>query len=145
MEMRSDAAFWICSVIAIVAASLALLACKGSPSSPSEGGVVATITITNTGVSPGAVSILPGQRVRFVNNSSSNRQINSNPFPAHSDCPPINNVSLLTPGESKETGPLTFVGACGFHDHLTEGDPTFSGQVLVGTSDPGTAPPSGYY
>lgn len=139
--MRTTTAFWICSLIALVAAGLSLVACSG-PTTPS--GEVQTITITDSGAAPAVLSVDPGDRVRFVNNSSSNKQINSDPFPAHSACPPINLVSLLTPGESKETGALSFIGTCGFHDHLTEGNPQFSGQILVGTNDPGD-PPTGYY
>jgi hypothetical protein len=129
---------------AIAAGGFAIAACKGSPTTPSDApDYVQTITITDGGVSPRVVSVQPGERVRFVNNSAVNRQINSDPFPSHNGCPPINNVSLLTPGQSRETGMLALPGACGFHDHLTEGNPTFSGQILVGTNDPGT-PPSGY-
>lgn len=144
--MTSTTGFWIFSTIAIVAAGLAIAACGGSdgsgPTGPSS--QTATISITDTGVSPDTVYIAPGGRVRFTNNGSSNRQINSDPFPAHSGCPPINEVGLLTPGQSKETGALSFAGTCGFHDHLTEGNPTFSGLILVGTNDPGGAPPTGY-
>ena len=141
--MRNTTGFRIFSVLAIGAAGLAIAACGGysAPAGPSS--QTASISITNTGVSPGTVSIAPGGRVRFTNNGSTNRQINSDPFPAHNGCPPINEVGLLTPGQSKETGILSLVGTCGFHDHLTEGNPTFSGQILVGTNDPG-APPTGY-
>ena len=75
-----------------------------------------------------------GGRVRFVNNDSVNRQINSNPFPAHDGCPPINEVGLLTPGQSKETDALTLEGTCGFHEHLSEGVAEFTGEILVGAN-----------
>lgn len=138
--MRKTTGFWIV-VVPVLAAALGIAACE-SPSSASDD--VQTISITDTGANPAIVIIATGERVRFTNNSSTNRQINSDPFPAHSGCPPINDVALLTPGQSKETGALSFTGACGFHDHLTEGNPTFSGLILVGTSDPTDAPPTGY-
>ena len=88
--------------------------------SPSPSANVPTVTVRATGVSPKEVSIPIGGQVRFVNNDSVNRQINSNPFPAHDDCPPLNDVGLLTPGQSKMSGILSLQGACGFHEHLTE-------------------------
>jgi hypothetical protein len=150
--MWTNTRFLAAGSTALVTTGLALYACGGNPVAPSGGGGggagggnVPTITITNTGVTPNIVSVGMGGRVRFTNNSSSNRQINSDPFPAHNGCPPINDVSLLTPGQSKETGSLTLSGACGFHDHLTEGDSAFSGRILVATEDPGAPPPTGYY
>ena len=83
--------------------------------------------------------------MRFVNNDTVNRQINSNPFPAHDDCPPINEVDVLTPGQSKMTGVLSLAGTCGFHEHLTEGAAVFLGVILIGESaSAGDAPPTGY-
>ena len=131
----------------LIAAALALavvtVACNGdsgSPTSPSTVTVptvtVPTVTITGSGVSPAQITMDVGGRVRFVNNDSVNRQINSNPFPTHDDCPPINEVDLLTPGQSKMTGVLSLVGACGFHDHLTEGAAAFTGVILVGGAEP---------
>ena len=85
-------------------------------------------------------------QVRFVNNDTVNRQINSNPFPAHDDCPPINEVGVLTPGQSKMTAVLSLAGTCGFHEHLTEGAAAFLGGILVGqgASPPDDEPPTGY-
>ena len=140
--MRSTTGFCLVTLV-VVAAGFGIAACSGKTAT-GPSGEVPTISITNAGVSPASVYILPGGRVRFTNNGSVNRQINSDPFPAHSGCPPINDVSLLTPGQSKETGVLSLSGTCGFHDHLTEGNPTFSGVILVGTNDPGGAPPTGY-
>ena len=65
-----------------------LVACSedAGPASPSN--TTQTFTITAAGVSPKQVRINVGDRVRFTNDDSVNRQINSNPFPAHDDCPP---------------------------------------------------------
>ena len=116
----------------------------GSPMSPSPSANVPTVTVTATGVSPKEVRIGIGGQVRFVNNDSVNRQINSNPFPAHDDCPPLNDVGLLTPGRSKMSGILSLQGACGFHEHLSEGAQEFLGMVLVGNASPNSDPPIGY-
>lgn len=128
------------------AASVAVVAaCSGgtSPTGPANT-TVTTVTITAAGVSPKEVRVGAGAQVRFMNNDTVNRQINSNPFPAHDDCPPINEVGLLTPGQSRMTGALSLQGACGFHEHLTEGAPEFLGMILVGGADPDDEPPDGY-
>ena len=86
-----------------------------------------------------------GGQVRFVNNDSVTRQINSNPFPAHDDCPPINQVDVLAPGQTKLTGVLSLAGTCEFHEHLTEGAAAFVGVILVGDdAEPDDEPPDGY-
>ena len=134
-------------ILGVAGAAVVMVACSsnsGSPMSPSPTTAAATITVSATGVSPKEVRIGVGQRVRFVNNDAVNRQINSDPFPLHDDCPPINEVGLLTPGQSKMTGALTLEGACRFHEHLTEGAEEFFGTILVGNADADADPPIGY-
>jgi plastocyanin len=97
---------------------LVLSACGGgSPSSPSSGTSGATVTISSTGVNPTALSVSQGSRVLFVNNDGKSHNMASDPHPEHTDCPEINNVGLLLPGQSRETGNLNTIRTCGFHDH----------------------------
>jgi plastocyanin len=96
---------------------LPLAACGGgSPSSPSPGATT-TITITSAGVSAAQITIAPGTRVAFVNSDTRAHNMTSDPHPEHTDCPEINTVGLLQPGQSRETGNLNAVRTCGFHDH----------------------------
>ena len=139
--------YWLRVGSGLMAIGLAatLGACGGdsSPMSPSPSNSTATVTITAAGVSPKQISVGINGTVMFINNDSVTRQINSNPFPAHDDCPPINEVGTLAPGQQRATGPLTFQGACGFHEHLSEGAEAFMGVILVNTTNSDT-PPSGY-
>jgi plastocyanin len=100
---------------------IVLAACGGggSPASPSTGGSGSgtTITITSAGVSPTQVTVSPGTRVTFVNNDSRSHNMTSDPHPEHTDCPELNTVGLLQPGQSRETGNLVTIRTCGFHDH----------------------------
>jgi plastocyanin len=91
----------------------------GSPSGPSNtgGSSATTITITSAGVNPSQLTVSPGARVLFVNNDSRAHNMTSDPHPEHTDCPEINTVGLLQPGQSRETGNLVTVRTCGFHDH----------------------------
>lgn len=91
----------------------------GSPSSPSGGGSTgsATVTITSAGVNTTQLTVAPGTRVLFVNNDTRSHDMTSDPHPEHTDCPEINSVGLLQPGQSHETGNLNTIRTCGFHDH----------------------------
>jgi hypothetical protein len=92
---------------------------------------VVVVTITQTGVSPSDISIAPGTRVRFVNNDTLPHTITSDPHPDHVNCPPINAVGLLLPGQTRETDALVAVRACGYHDHNDPDDPRWTGTIQV--------------
>jgi plastocyanin len=101
------------------------------PPPPPPPGTVVVVTITGAGASPSTLTIAPGTRVRFVNNDASPHEITSDPHPAHVDCPPINRVGLLLPGESRETDPFATIRTCGYHDHRDPDDPRWTGTIQV--------------
>ena len=113
--------------IAAIAAMLA--GCGGGPTSPSSSD--ATITISGSGVSPVEVRIPVGGRVTFVNTDVRIHAMSSDPIQFHTDCPAINDVGTLNPGQSRSTGALTTARVCGFHDHTNELDPTWKGRIVV--------------
>jgi plastocyanin len=99
------------------AALLVIGGCGSSSSSPSTT-PAATITITSNTASPKNVSVPRGSQVNFVNNDNSSHNMASNPHPEHTDCPEINQVGVLNPGQSRQTGNMTTNRTvCGFHDH----------------------------
>lgn len=117
-----------------------------SPTGPSTGGTVgATVTLTANGVSAATPRIALGQSVRFTNNDSRPHQILTTPHGAHTDCPALNEVDMLSPGQSRASGVLTVRRGCGFHDHLNPDDQRFRGQVLVGLSESDPIPPDPDY
>jgi plastocyanin len=122
---------------ALIAAAL-LIACGSyeGPTSPAGGASPPTITLTAGGASPSVTRISAGQQVRFINNDTQNHQMNSDPFPGHQDCPQINDIGTLTPGQSKLTSMFPATKSCGFHDHLNHDAKSFQGQILVDTSQP---------
>ena len=95
------------------------------PPAPTE----ITISVTATGFKPKESEIALGGRARFENIDDRLHSIASNPLISHADCPPINEVGILVPGQSKLTGAFTEAKTCGYHDTASEG----SGQVLMGT------------
>jgi plastocyanin len=132
---------------ATVAAMIVIAACGGSsPTSPGGGGgsspvvrstgsvgaVGATITIgANGAVSPTQVTVAVGQSVTFTNNSSGSHDMESDPHPAHTDCPSIANVGLLQPGQSKTTFGFANTGSCGYHDHNNSDNNSLKGRIVV--------------
>lgn len=97
-----------------------------SPSSttPSTPTSTTTITISNNAVSPSSIVVARGTQVTFVNADSRVHEMDSDPHPEHTDCPELNQVGFLNPGQSRQTGNLNTVRKCGFHDH---GDPDNNG------------------
>ena len=69
---------------------------------------------------------------RFVNNDTRPHEIRSNPHPTHGDCPEINDLSTLQPGQSGLTRAFTREIACGYHDNLDDTNRAWRGQIIVG-------------
>jgi plastocyanin len=116
-------------------AALVTLACGSgsSPTSPALTSVVqtTTITITAAGVSPNNIEVALGARVLFINNDSTLHNMTSDPHPDHSDCPPINSVGFLQPGQQVQTGNLNAARTCGYHDHDDPFNAKFRGQITI--------------
>jgi len=43
--------------------------------------------------------------------------MNSDPHPEHTECPELNQIGFLTPGQSRQSGNLNLARRCGLHDH----------------------------
>lgn len=136
--------------LSVAGAALAVaMACGGgggsSPTAPSGGGTggtggggtggataSATITIGSNGVaSPSTVTVTQGGRVTFVNNDSRSHDMSSDPHPSHEDCPPLEQVGFLSPGQSKTSGNLNTVRVCGFHDHNLPNSTGLQGRITI--------------
>ena len=98
-----------------------------SPVSPAPWPLTATVTLTAAGAEPSFVVINVGGRVTFVSNDARAHDMVSDPDLRHDECPVINRVGFLAPGQRRETGVFEAVQSCGFHDHL---EPTqFIGRI----------------
>jgi plastocyanin len=119
---------------AIIVGALCLPACGGGSTmspSPGNGPVGATVTITSSGVSPKAVTVNVGEVVTFVNNDTRSHDMESDPHPEHTDCPPIKAVATLAPGQSRNTGNLTTARTCGYHDHNDSTNVSLQGTITI--------------
>jgi plastocyanin len=106
-----------------------------SPTPPTSGGGTPvetnTITISSAGVvSPMAIRVALGSTVTMVNNDSRSHDMNSDPHPAHTDCPAID-WGLLQPGQNRQSGALTIARTCGYHDHSQPTNTSLQGTIQV--------------
>jgi plastocyanin len=122
----------------VVAAALAVTACGGSDygttsPTPNPGGSTggATITITSSGVSPRNVTIVRGAQVTFVNSDTRLHDMRSDPHPSLTDCPEINQVGVIQPGNNRQTGNLATARTCGFHDHTDPDSSAMRGTITI--------------
>jgi plastocyanin len=101
------------------------------PATSTAGQSGAMISLTSSGLTPATVAITPGQAVTFRNDDSIAHEIVSGPVPSYSDCPAINSLGRLEPGQSKQTAALTESRSCGFLDLLRTGDRRWQGTITV--------------
>lgn len=127
---------------AALAAACQLVACGGSPVEPdtprpqatpqpvpeSRWPLSATIVLTAAGPEPSTVTINAGGRVTFVNQDARAREIVSDPYLRHEECPATNFVGVLAPGQQRDSRIYEVARSCGFHDH---GEPGYSGRIIV--------------
>ncbi len=110
-----------------------------------SGGVGATINLSANGVDNTQPSVKLGERLRVTNNDTRAHQFMTTPHNVHTDCPALNAIGSLAPGQSGTSDPLTTARGCGFHDHMNPDDPKFRGQVLVGLGSNDPPPPDPTY
>jgi plastocyanin len=133
---------WLLALGLAVAGAITAGACGSGSSSPftpstpaptatPPPGGAATINISAGVASPKQVEINVGQRVAFVNNDTAAHEIASDPHPVHTDCPPINEVGGLAPGQARLTGAFTIARTCGFHDHGMPSNASVQGRIIV--------------
>ena len=118
----------ICSVVLLVAS------CgggNGPAMSPDSAPTEPTVRVTARGFEPFTVVVASGGRVRFENSDDRAHSIRSNPVDTHADCPPINEVGLLSPGQSKVTGRLPEARTCNYHDELSETSTLLTGTITI--------------
>jgi plastocyanin len=118
----------VCSILFVVSSC-------GGGSGPTTGPESAPfepiVNVTARGFEPPNVVVAVGGRVRFQNFDDRPHVIASNPIETHTDCPPINEVGLLVPGQVKHTGQFPEPTTCTYHDELSEGRQLLTGSITI--------------
>ena len=90
------------------------------------------ITIAADGaVTPRELIVPPGTRVIFTNSHTAPHNVTSDTHPEHDVCTELNQVGLVQPGQSRETGNLVAVRTCSFHDDTDILNPAVQGRIVV--------------
>jgi plastocyanin len=119
----------------IVCVALLAATCGGksaNPGAPSPTDNPIQMTISASGVlTPSELVVSPGTRVLFINNHSQRHHMSSDPHPDHGDCPPMDQVGVLTQGQRRESGNFVSIRTCGLHDHEDPDNPALRGRIVV--------------
>lgn len=89
-----------------------------------------TITYSDSGFSPASATVKSGGKITWVNNSSGQLQIGSDPHPVHTGNRELTGNAFtltLNAGEQKSVT-VSKTGTFGYHNHLSPGD---TGKVTV--------------
>jgi plastocyanin len=137
MRMR-----WIgrwASGIALAGGMTVVFAC-GSSSSPGTTGPSgactpsanpATFVIQNNTICPSALTVSRGTQVTILNSDSRTHEMDSDPHPEHTDCPELNSIGFLNPGQSRQSGNLNIARKCGLHDHSAPDIATLKATITI--------------
>jgi hypothetical protein len=111
--------------LAIATLVVVAISCGGS-SSPSATGPSGactpsananTLVIQNNTICPSTLTVTRGSQVTILNSDSRVHDMESDPHPEHTDCPELNQIGFLNPGQSRQSGNLNIARRCGMHDH----------------------------
>jgi hypothetical protein len=125
---------------AALAGGMALvIGCGGSTSSPSTtpGGSCTsssspnTLVIQNNTICPQALTVARGSQVTVLNSDSRNHEMDSDPHPEHTDCPELNQIGFLSPGQSRQSGNLNIAHKCGMHDHSSPDTASLKATITI--------------
>jgi hypothetical protein len=136
--MRNSLTFGLMTAAVLAVTAVACGGGGGStptnPTPPPAGGNPATATITigaDGRVSPASVTIAVGGRVTMINNHNQAHDMQSDPHPEHTDCPPMSQIGFLSPGQSRTSGNFNTARTCGFHDHDRDTNTGLQGRIII--------------
>jgi plastocyanin len=85
------------------------------------------VMISSSGFSPESLTVKVGDTVTWKNDDTKPHTVNSDPHPAHTLFPELNEISAIRAGETK-THTFTKAGTFKYHDHL---NPASTGTIVV--------------
>jgi hypothetical protein len=124
---------------AAAAAVAAALSCGGSSSSSTTGPTGSctpsssptTFVIMNNQICPQTLTVTRGTLITILNSDSRVHEMYSDPHPEHTDCPELNEIGFLNPGQSRQSGNLNIARKCGFHDHRNPDNDGLKGTITI--------------
>src|SRR5262245_13711918 len=123
-----------------LASALAMAAACGSDSSSSTTGPSSgctpstnanTLVIQNNIICPQTITVSRGSQLTILNSDSRNHEMDSDPHPEHTDCPELNQIGFLSPGQSRVSGNLNTARKCGMHDHSSPDTASLKATITI--------------
>ena len=125
-------AFGVVAGLAMVAAGCGSSSnTQPSPTACNTPSTSTTIVISGGAVCPQNITVARGSQVTMVNQDSVAHEMYSDPHPEHTDCPELNQIGHLEPGQSRASGNLNIARTCGFHDHLRPDVAALRGSITI--------------
>jgi plastocyanin len=123
---------WACGIALTIGCGSSTPANNTGPS----GGCVpssnpTTLVIQNNTICPQALTVSRGTQVTIQNNDSRNHEMDSDPHPEHTDCPELNQIGFLSPGQSRQSGNLNTARRCGMHDHTSPDTASLKATITI--------------
>jgi hypothetical protein len=131
---------WLIGAAALMVAACGWSSVPVAPTPPSAASVASepappatppTVTLSASGFSPLEVVVTVGARVTFVNADRIGREVQSGLEHNVRDCPEIDVLGFIVPGQSRQTAVFEQAKRCRFHDHDSVGIPAFQGLIVV--------------
>ena len=129
----------VSSLVGGAAAALALAAafsCGGSSSTGPSGTCTPstnpnTLVVMNNAVCPSAITVARGGQVTVINQDSTSHDMTSDPHPEHTDCPELNAIGFLNPGQTRSSNNLNTARRCGMHDHINPNSTALRATITI--------------
>jgi plastocyanin len=124
----------------VLAVGLAMVGACGGSSSPSSTGPTSgctpstnanTLVIQNNTICPAALTVTRGTQITILNSDSTAHEMDSDPHPEHTDCPELNQIGFLNPGQSRQSGNLNTARKCGMHDHRSPDTASLKATITI--------------
>ena len=91
----------------------------------------ATLVIQNNAICPQTITIPRGGQLTIINQDSRTHDMDSDPHPAHTDCPELNQIGFLNPNQQRTSGNLNTVRSCGMHDHSNPDRASLKATIMI--------------
>jgi hypothetical protein len=130
----------VLSGVAVATMIAVMAACGGSSSSSSStspsGGCTPssspnTLVIQNNTICPSTLTVTRGSQLTVLNSDSRTHEMDSDPHPEHTDCPELNQIGFLNPGQSRQSGNLNTARKCGMHDHTSPDTASLKATITI--------------
>ena len=129
----------VSSLIGGAAAAIALaaaLSCGGSSSTGPTGTCTPssnanTLVVMNNAICPTSLTVTRGSQLTIANQDSQSHDMTSDPHPEHTDCPEINAIGFLTPGQTRSSNNLNTARTCGIHDHANPNSNALKARITI--------------